>query len=59
MTQFLKNAQIQTNQDGFLVCDPYLETSIKDIYAAGDITDYYDFRTGQRTNTQHWLNAQE
>jgi len=46
MTQFLKNAKIQTNQDGFLVCDPYLETSIKDIYAAGDITDYYDFRTG-------------
>ena len=46
MTQFLKSAQIDTNQDGCLVCDPYLETSIKDVYAAGDISEYYDYRTG-------------
>lgn len=41
-----------------IVVDEYLETSAKDIYAAGDIIDFYDPYAERRRRTEHWGHAQ-
>ena len=44
-------------EDGGLVCNPYLQTSNKDIFAAGDIAHYPYWPTGERVRTEHWIVA--
>ena len=40
-TQFLKrDSGIELDRMGGIVCDPYLQTSVKDVFAAGDIASY-------------------
>ena len=56
-TKYLKDTGIEMNRDGGLVCDPFLETSVKDIYAAGDLASYPYWPTGSRTRTEHWAVA--
>lgn len=55
-TQFLKGS-LEMNNDGGLVCDPFLKTSAKDVYAAGDIASYPYWPTGSRLRTEHWTTA--
>lgn len=43
--------------EGGLVCDPFLQTSQKDIYAAGDVAEYPFWQTGKRVRVEHWINA--
>ena len=40
--------------DGGLECDPFLQTSDADIFAAGDIASYPYWVNGQRMRTEHW-----
>ncbi len=40
-----KDAGIQLNQRGGVIVDEYMQTSIKDIYAVGDIVEVVDFNT--------------
>src|SRR5699024_3475098 len=40
-TSFLKNTGIHMLENGALIVNPYLETSIKNIYAAGDCATHY------------------
>lgn len=46
-TQFLQEGtNLEIAKDGGLICDHYLETNIKDIFAAGDVSTYPNQRTG-------------
>lgn len=46
-TRFLQGSGIQLDQWGAVVCDPFLQTSVKDVYAAGDIASYPYWITGK------------
>ncbi|QGA69656.1 NAD(P)/FAD-dependent oxidoreductase [Sulfolobus sp. E11-6] len=44
--------------DNGIVVNEYLETSAKDIYAAGDVANIFDPREGRRKRIEHWNNAE-
>lgn len=56
-TEFLATSSVQVGKDGGLVCDPFLQTSEKDIFAAGDVAEFPYWQTGQRVRVEHWINA--
>lgn len=45
--------------DNGIVVNEYLETSVADVYAAGDVANYYDVLFEQRRRAEHWDNASE
>ena len=57
-TDFLSGSGLDMKEDGGLVCNPYLQTSNRDIFAAGDIVHYPYWPTGGRIRTEHWNVAQ-
>lgn len=56
-TAFLKDSGIDMDKQGGVVCDPFLQSSDGDVYAAGDICSYPYWPTGGRTRTEHWVVA--
>ena len=56
-TKYLEGSGIDLAKDGGIVCDPYLETNVKDVFAAGDVASYPYWPTGARTRTEHWSSA--
>ena len=56
-TDFLKGTGIELAQDGGVVCDPFLQTNVKNIFAAGDIASYPYWPTGGRVRTEHWVTS--
>ncbi len=52
---FIVETDIKRNR-GILV-DNYLRTSVKDIYAAGDVVEFDDFITGEGSVNANWPNA--
>ncbi|AWR96197.1 NAD(P)/FAD-dependent oxidoreductase [Acidianus sulfidivorans JP7] len=54
--ELAKESNIQTENG--IVVNEYLETSAKDIYAAGDIANIFDPREGRRKRIEHWNNAE-
>ncbi len=55
-TDFLGSV-VEKDGVGALLCDPFLQTSEKDIYAAGDIASYPYWVSGQRVRIDHYVNA--
>ena len=55
ITEPLANSGIEL-ADGVVV-NEYLETSRRDIYAAGDVASYYDVLFGKHRRAEHWDNA--
>ncbi|MBI4712056.1 MAG: NAD(P)/FAD-dependent oxidoreductase, partial [Planctomycetes bacterium] len=55
--EFIKDSGININK-GILV-DETMQTSISDIYAAGDVAETVDYLTGQRVVSAIWMNAVE
>lgn len=58
-TNFIKDSGIEINKDGGVNVDVFMQTSHKDIFAAGDIAAYPYWSTGGRTRTEHWVVAQD
>ncbi|WCM36851.1 NAD(P)/FAD-dependent oxidoreductase [Sulfolobus islandicus] len=54
--ELAKESGIQV--DNGVIVNEYLETSAKDIYAAGDIANIFDPREGRRKRIEHWNNAE-
>jgi len=55
VTEPLINSGIEIT-DGVVV-NEFLETNQRDIYAAGDVANYYDVLFGKRRRVEHWDNA--
>jgi NADPH-dependent 2,4-dienoyl-CoA reductase/sulfur reductase-like enzyme len=56
-TKFLEGSGIQLDKMGAIVCNPYLQTSAKDVYAAGDCASYPYWYTGKQMRVEHYMSA--
>ncbi|RQH01931.1 NAD(P)/FAD-dependent oxidoreductase [Natrarchaeobius oligotrophus] len=56
-TEFLRGAGLE--QDNGIVVDEYMRTNVDDIYAAGDITRFYDVLLGDLAQNGSWGSAKE
>jgi len=56
-TEWLQGSGIECD-DGVVV-DEYMQTNVEDVYAAGDITQFYDVILGDRTQNGAWGSAKE
>ena len=52
---FLTKSMVPVNRG--VVVDTHLQTSVSDVYAAGDVAEYYDSRIGQHRLVGTWANA--
>lgn len=55
-TQYVQDT-IKLEKDGSITVDPYLRTSVKNVFAAGDIATYPYWVTGDRVRVEHWNHA--
>ncbi|SEW13792.1 NAD(P)/FAD-dependent oxidoreductase [Natrinema salifodinae] len=56
-TEYLRGAGIE--QDNGIIVDEYMQTNVDDIYAAGDITRFYDVLLGEQAQNGSWGSAKE
>ncbi|MFC7077211.1 NAD(P)/FAD-dependent oxidoreductase [Haloarcula halophila] len=56
-TEFLGDLDLE--EDDGIVVDEYMQTSVEDIYAAGDLTQYYDTILNDRAQNGSWGSAKE
>ncbi|HEX6045311.1 MAG TPA: FAD-dependent oxidoreductase [Pyrinomonadaceae bacterium] len=56
VTQFLEGVELA--EDGGIIVDSHLRAA-DGIYAAGDVANFLDSRTGERTRIEHWRTAQQ
>ncbi|MFW6385109.1 MAG: NAD(P)/FAD-dependent oxidoreductase [Halodesulfurarchaeum sp.] len=56
-TEFLQNTPVKTDWGIFV--DEYMRTDAEDIYAAGDVTKFYDPVTNMRAQNGSWGSARE
>ncbi|GLK73455.1 FAD-dependent oxidoreductase [Ancylobacter dichloromethanicus] len=55
-TEFLRGSNIAL-EDGRVVVDALLRTNVPDVFAAGDVTTFYDPVFARRRHIEHWDNA--
>ena len=58
-TKFLQREEtgIKLDAQGAIICDPFLQSSAPDIFAAGDVCSFPYWQTGKQTRVEHWINA--
>ena len=56
-TEFLRGTGIE--EDYGIVVDEYMQTNVDDVYAAGDITRFYDVLLGEHGQNGSWGSAKE
>ena len=56
-TELLQDLDIE--QDDGIVVDEYMQTSLDDVFAAGDLTRYYDTILGEHAQNGSWGSAKE
>ncbi|WP_049921642.1 NAD(P)/FAD-dependent oxidoreductase [Halopiger djelfimassiliensis] len=56
-TEFLRGAGLEQNNG--IVVDEYMQTNVDDVYAAGDITRFYDVLLGEQAQNGSWGSAKE
>ncbi|MFP4529234.1 MAG: FAD-dependent oxidoreductase [Candidatus Kapaibacterium sp.] len=50
--------ELRLNDDGGVIVDQYLRAA-EEVFAAGDIATYKDFRTGELNRIEHWRHAHQ
>jgi len=55
-TQFI-GREVNLAEDGAIEVNPFLRTSNKDIFAAGDVAKFPYWVTGQKIRVEHWNNS--
>jgi NTE family protein len=55
-TQFLEGSGIAL-EEGYVAVDEMLRTNVPNVFAAGDVTKFYDPVFAQRRHVEHWDNA--
>jgi 3-phenylpropionate/trans-cinnamate dioxygenase ferredoxin reductase subunit len=55
VTEIVSNAGVRLENG--IVVDEYCQTSVEDIYAAGDVANHYHPIFGQQIRVEHWQNA--
>lgn len=55
-TDFLSSV-VDRDEKGGLICDPFLQTSDKDIFAAGDVATFSYWPTGEKVRIEHYNHA--
>jgi len=58
-TKFLEGTEIKRDKMGAIITDPFLQSSVKDVYAAGDIVSYPYLLTGERQRIEHYISAMD
>ena len=56
-TEFLRDTDIEQNNG--VVVDQYMQTNVDDVYAAGDLTRFYDVLLGEHAQNGSWGSAKE
>jgi NAD(P)H-nitrite reductase large subunit len=56
-TEWLQGSGIETEEG--VVVDEYMRTNVDDVYAAGDITQFYDTFLGERAQNGAWGSAKQ
>ncbi|GAB7019758.1 NAD(P)/FAD-dependent oxidoreductase [Halostagnicola bangensis] len=56
-TEFLYGTDLE--MDNGIIVDEYMETNLEDVYAAGDITRFYDVLLGEQAQNGSWGSAKE
>jgi NAD(P)H-nitrite reductase large subunit len=56
-TEYLRGAGLE--QDNGIVVDEYMQTNVEDVYAAGDLTRFYDTILGEYAQNGSWGSAKE
>ncbi|WP_049901717.1 NAD(P)/FAD-dependent oxidoreductase [Natrinema sp. J7-1] len=56
-TEFLRGSGIE--RDNGIVVDEYMQTNVDDVYAAGDLTRFYDVLLGEQGQNGSWGSAKE
>ncbi|MFC4439219.1 MULTISPECIES: NAD(P)/FAD-dependent oxidoreductase [Natrialbaceae] len=56
-TEYLGNVGLEQNNG--IVVDEYMQTNLEDVYAAGDITRFYDVLLGEQAQNGSWGSAKE
>jgi NAD(P)H-nitrite reductase large subunit len=58
-TEFLQGSGIERTDDGSIVVDEHMRTSTDDVYAAGDLTYFYDVILDDQAQNGAWGSAKE
>ncbi|AXR77049.1 NAD(P)/FAD-dependent oxidoreductase [Natrarchaeobaculum sulfurireducens] len=56
-TEFLQDTDVEQNNG--VVVDEFMQTNVEDVYAAGDITRFYDVLLGEQAQNGSWGSAKE
>ena len=55
--EWLEGSGVET--DRAVLCDRYMQTSLPDVYALGDLASWHNPRFGRRMRVEHWTNTVE
>ncbi|ELY45171.1 NAD(P)/FAD-dependent oxidoreductase [Natronorubrum sulfidifaciens] len=56
-TEFLRGAGLE--EENGLIVDEFMQTNVDDVYAAGDLTRFYDVLLGEQAQNGSWGSAKE
>lgn len=58
-TEFLRGSGIELTDNGAIVTDEQMQTNAENVYAAGDVTYFYDTILGEQAQNGAWGSAKE
>ncbi|RRJ32171.1 NAD(P)/FAD-dependent oxidoreductase [Halocatena pleomorpha] len=58
-TEFLRGSGIELTDNGAIVTDEQMQTNVENVYAAGDVTYFYDTILGEQAQNGAWGSAKE